>query len=65
MSAAVNHVILCMQQDPRLAYLIGPGSQCYELLTEEAAQDAGKPVGEFRTQLESQLRYQPCEGAAS
>lgn len=59
MSAAVNYVLRRMQQDPRLAYLIGPGSQCYELLTEEAAQAAGKPVEEFRKQLEARLTYEP------
>ena len=56
MSAAVSYVLRRMQQDGRLAYLIGPGSQAYELLTEEAAVAAGREVAEFRREFESTLK---------
>lgn len=56
MSAAVLYVLRRMQQDGRLAYLIGPGSQVYDLLTEEAAQAAGQEVERFRREFESTLK---------
>lgn len=59
MSAAVSYVLRRMQQDGRLAYLIGPGSQTYELLTQEAAQAAGRDVTEFRQAFESTLKTEP------
>lgn len=64
MSAAVNYVLRRMQQDGRLAYLIGPGSQCYELLTQEAAQAAGRDVKEFRKEYDATLQTTrwPSEG---
>ena len=34
---AARHILLQMKRDPRLAYLIGPGSDSFELLIEEAA----------------------------
>lgn len=55
-SAAVSYVLRRMQQDGRLAYLIGPGSQTYELLTQEAAQAAGRDVADFRRDFESSLK---------
>lgn len=58
MSAAVTYVLRRMQQDGRLAYLIGPGSQTYELLTQEAAQAAGRDVDEFRREFDSTLKTQ-------
>ena len=58
MSAAGGLVLRRMQQDGRLAYLIGPGSQIYELLTHEAAQAAGREVAEFRREFDSTLKTQ-------
>lgn len=34
---AARHILDQIKKDPRLAYLIGPGSQSFELLIEEAA----------------------------
>lgn len=64
MSAAAFYVLRRMQQDGRLAYLIGVGSQAYELLTQEAAQAAGKDVEAFRREFESTLKpvRWPSEG---
>jgi hypothetical protein len=56
-SAAI-HVLRQMQRDPRLAWLIGPGSQSYELLTEEAAHATGQPVEELRAQLRGTLKFE-------
>lgn len=58
MSAAVTSVLRRMQQDGRLAYLIGPGSQTYDLLTQEAAQAAGRDVEEYRQGFEATLKPQ-------
>lgn len=55
MSAAVSHLLRQMQRDGRLAYLIGPGSQSYELLTAEAAQAAGRDVADYRREFDATL----------
>lgn len=59
MSAAVHHILRQMQRDARLAWLIGPGSRTYELLTEEAATSNGLDVAELRQQHESTLKFKP------
>ena len=58
-SAAIAHLLRRMQQDGRLAYLIGPGSESYDLLTQEAAQAVGRDVDEFRKSFEVTLRPTP------
>lgn len=55
MSTAAGYVLGRMQRDGRLAYLIGPGSQTYDLLTQEAAQAAGRDVAEFRREFDATL----------
>jgi len=57
-SAAAKHVLNQMQRDGRLAWLIGPGSQSYELLTSEAAASEGRPIGEFQAEYELTLTTQ-------
>lgn len=59
MSAAVNHILRQMQHDARLAWLIGPGSRTYELLTEEAAVKNGLDLEELRQQHEATLKFEP------
>lgn len=59
MSAAVNHILRQMQRDARLAWLIGPGSRTYELLTEEAATTNGLDLEELREQHEATLKFEP------
>ncbi len=65
---ATAHILQQMVRDPRLAWLIGPGSRSYELLTEEAAQASGEPVEAFRAALEARLKFTPWpqqEGGAA
>lgn len=59
MSTAVHHILRQMQRDARLAWLIGPGSRTYELLTEEAATANGLNLDELRQQHEATLKFEP------
>ena len=59
MSAAVHHILRQMQRDARLAWLIGPGSRTYELLTEEAAACNGLDLEKLRQQHEATLKFEP------
>jgi hypothetical protein len=58
MSSAVAHILRRMQEDPRLAWLIGPGSRSYELLTEEAAAAKNLDVEELRKQHGATLKFE-------
>lgn len=58
MSSAVAHLLRQMQLDPRLAWLIGPGSRSYELLTEEAAKANNLDVEELRKQHGATLKFE-------
>jgi hypothetical protein len=58
-TSATFHILKRMQEDPRLAWLIGPGSRTYELLTEEAAEARGEPVESVRASLEGRLKFTP------
>jgi hypothetical protein len=57
MSAAL-YVVQRMQRDPRLAYLLGPGSEAFEQLTAEAAAHLGAEVKAFRAELAGRLTYE-------
>lgn len=57
--SATFHILRRMQEDPRLACLIGPGSQTYELLTQEGAEARGESVESFRAALEARLKFTP------
>ncbi|MES2685711.1 MAG: hypothetical protein V4706_02755 [Pseudomonadota bacterium] len=59
MSAAVKYIIKRMHQDPRLAYILGPGSEAFDLLTAEAAVMAEMPVDQYREILGRLLRTEP------
>jgi delta 1-pyrroline-5-carboxylate dehydrogenase len=48
---ASAHLLRQMQRDGRLAYLIGPGSQSYELLTTEVALANKRDIREFRDEF--------------
>jgi len=54
---AVAHVLLRMRQDSRLAYLLGEGSESYELLTLAHAETLGEDVDQFRATFGAQLTY--------
>lgn len=53
---ACFHIMRRMISDGRLAYLIGPGSEAYALLTEATAATAGESVDSFRADLEPLLK---------
>jgi hypothetical protein len=59
MSKAATHLLRQMQRDPRLAYLIGPGSQSYDLITAEVAQAEAREVKELRAEVERDLKTTP------
>lgn len=52
--AAVEHVLRAIRDDGRKAYLMGYGSQCFNLLTEAYAESTGKDVETFRTEFWAQ-----------
>lgn len=59
MNHASIHLLRQMQKDSRLAWLIGPGSRSYELLTEEGALATGQDVETFRVSHEATLTFTP------
>lgn len=52
------HLLRQMRRDPRLAYLIGPGSEAFALLTAEYAIEVGKDVEQVRRDLRDNLTYE-------
>jgi len=56
---AVRYLVQRLQADPRLAWLIGPGSQSYELLTAALACSAGRAVAEVQAEIERDLKTIP------
>lgn len=63
--SAAKHILRQMRRDPRLAYLIGPGSESFELMCDEVARETGKPVDAVRDEASSNLAFQtwPSEQA--
>lgn len=59
---AVKHVVQRMINDPRLAYLLGPGSQSFDLLTTAWAAVMDDQVEAVRERLHGYLRPQPVPG---
>lgn len=57
--SAAQHLLRQMQRDPRLAWLIGPGSRSYELITAEVADQTGTDLQELRDDVEAGLETQP------
>lgn len=56
---AVQYLVRRVQADPRLAYLIGPGSQSWDLLTDALASAQHRRVDEVQAELERGLKVQP------
>lgn len=56
---AVTHIIQRMEKDPRLAYLIGPGSETFDRLVAAAAAPAGIEEDWYRELLTGRLQIQP------
>ncbi len=63
---AVDYILRRLQADPRLAYLLGPGSEAYRLLTEAQADRNGVDVEALRRDIDAKLEFQtvPAIGAA-
>lgn len=60
--AAVLHILQRLQADPRLAYLIGPGSESFELLIMAAAQVQGIEHDVLRERVLGWIAPQPVPG---
>lgn len=59
---AVMHIIARLKADPRLAYLIGPGSESFELLVAAAAPLLGEELDPYRESLLGVIAAQPLPG---
>lgn len=59
---AVMHLVAKLKRDPRLAYLIGPGSESFELLVTAAAVIAGEEWDPYRESLLGKVTTQPVPG---
>ena len=56
---AVMHLVVALKRDPRLAYLIGPASESFELLVAAAASLSGEELDPYRESLLGKLVMQP------
>lgn len=61
---AVAHIIRRMRADGRLAYLMGFGSESFDLLTEAYAEQEGIDIDVFRQQFSALLNYTPVTEVA-
>jgi len=59
---AVMHLVNQLKRDPRLAYLIGPGSESFQLLVTAAAVLAGEEWDPYRESLLGAMAMQPVPG---
>ncbi|HEY0953992.1 MAG TPA: hypothetical protein VGE36_04495 [Roseateles sp.] len=59
---AVRHVLSRMLQDPRLGFLLGFGSESFDLLTAAQAEAEGRPVELLRSTLMVQLARRAWSG---
>lgn len=59
---AVLHLVDRIKADPRLAYLIGPGSESFELLVTAYAALTGEELDPYRESLLGKLTMQPVPG---
>ena len=62
---AIDHALRRLRADPRLAYLAGPGSELFNVLTDAHAEIHGIDVMEFRARLQAQLTFQPVPAIGS
>ena len=60
--AAVLHILKRIKADPRLAFLIGPGSESFDLLMEAGAAIGRYDVVPFQNNFLSGLKTQPVPG---
>jgi hypothetical protein len=59
---AVVHLVQRLQADPRLAYLIGAGSESFELLVAAAAEALGIEADVYRERVLGWIAPQPVPG---
>lgn len=59
LNKAVHHILRRMQNDGRVAWLLGPGSETYDQLTAAFAAADGQELEKFRALYEPTLRPQP------
>ena len=57
-TVAVAAVIRRIQDDPRVAWYISPGTRTYEVLTEAAAEAEGAEIAAYRRELEASLKFE-------
>lgn len=62
---AARHLLIRIHQDPRLAYLIGPGSEYFELLTEEFATAKGLDAEVLRREISANTKYEAWTSKAA
>lgn len=62
---AARHILIRIHQDPRLAYLIGPGSESFALLTEEFAAAEVLDAEVLRRKISVNTKYEPWPSEAS
>lgn len=60
--AAVTAVMGRIIRDPRIAYLMGPGSETYDLVTAAVAESRGETPEAYRARIEPQLRTEAVVG---
>jgi len=56
---AVMHLVRRLKKDPRLAYLLSPGSESFELLVAAVSILCGEEADTYREKLTGQLTMQP------
>ncbi len=56
--AFVRYMMERIHQDPRLAYLVGPGSQAFALLTTAYGSIEGQDISALRERLDVDLKFQ-------
>jgi hypothetical protein len=57
--SAAHYVLMRMVADPRVAWLIGPGSTAFDRLTTEVAASRGQTQEEFCAMFEPLLKFEP------
>lgn len=61
-NAAVLHILKRLKADPRLAYLMGPGSEAFELLMAAGAAITQHDLDPYREMFLANLQCQPVPG---
>lgn len=62
---AVRYVVGRLKADPRLAFMMGPGSESFDLLTAAMAEMDGHDLVLYREVLADGLKYQPVHRIGS